>query len=175
MAGFRRLYELLLVNINEFLDKSDNKEETLRQLIVDLENQIQRLQMKINQDKNSQEKAFKTLEKSKIDSMISEEKAKLALQVNNENLAKQSLEIKYSGDISLHENEIIYNTLNAQAAQLQEQLETLKCKLEEAKEIQKKFPPINEFQCTKCEKSKDIIDAELERLMNEIRLNHNLL
>lgn len=207
MAGIKKLYEFMKININEFLAKSENKEETLQQLIIDMQNQADRLEYVLSQDKEGQKSAYNLLEKARIESKILEEKARLALHLNNQKLAKQALEQKYLEDINLKEKEIIYNTLNAQASQLGEQLETLKCKLEEAKEKQKMFITcttmhniidndenkelyilnnnyLNESEnqatfadsnCFECSKSKEIIEAELERLMDDIRANHNII
>jgi len=203
MAGLKRLYELLEININEFVEKADNKEESINRLIIDMENQAERLRYKLVQEKSEEETALRLFEISKRNSKSFEEKARLALNLENQELARKSLEQKYLEDLNLKEKEIIYTTLDAQACQLKEQLETLTFKLEEARVKKDTFLTVNKLHnsiendkvktkntsnndalkevnieglsCDRCEKTKDIIEAELERLMNEIRANNNLL
>ncbi len=136
MAGFKRLYELLQVNINDIIKKSDNKSVALDALIAEMNSEASDLESELN-----------------------------------------------SGNKHYESNQAVYATANEQAAQLKVQLELLKAKLEEAKTAQSKYScsentdtySQNSFcTCKQCNKSADILDAEFDRLMNDIRSNHNL-
>lgn len=136
MAGFKRLYELLQININDIIKKSDNKSTALNALIAEMNSEASNLESELNSEK-----------------------------------------------IQCENNQVVYTTANEQAAQLKVQLELLKAKLEEAKAAKSKYycsenndtySADSSCNCRQCNKSADILDAEFDRLMNDIRSNHNL-
>ena len=193
MAYLKNLKEMLKLNIRNAIKDKDNKEEIIDEIINDLHSQTKRLEFMVEKAEKEQQHAEDSYStnKNETDGLVN--KARSALRENDEQLAKEALTQKLEKDMSLKEKEIIYVTLNAQASQLKEQLETLNYKLSEAIEIKKSlsagihlnevFYPINkEMFCHdksestyKCHSNSDgILDAEIERLMQQIKDTHNI-
>lgn len=133
MAGFKSLYDILKLNIRQFIQGKENKQEALNDLILEMENQTRQIESQL----------YKTNAEKKV-----------------------------------------YSTVNLQASQLKEQLDELHIKLHEAYQIKSTLPdvPVKEviskhrtITCFECDKNKGIIDAEFDRLMNEIKEKHNLI
>ena len=189
MSIFKNIREMLTFNVNSFFQQ--NKDEAIADLIIEMEEQIKRLELMIAQANSKESEALSNFLNSQTYSKTLEEKAKVALLADNEILAKETLSKKYFEDFNLKEKELIYTTLNAQASNLKEQLETLNFKLEEIikfkkslesssknldniKSIQSDMNFYGKNSISKNQDSKEIIDAEIERLMKEIKDAHNI-
>ena len=183
MAYLQNLKEMLKLNIKYAIKDKDNKEEIIDEIIKDLLVQAKRLEFMVQKAEKDEQQAqnIYNINKEEVQKFV--ELARSALIENDEQLAKEALTKKIEKDMSLKEKEIIYVTLNAQASQLKEQLETLNYKLSEAREIKKSLNMNNDsfsLNDNTINKGKefsngnDIIDAEIERLMQEIKKTHNI-
>ncbi len=193
MAYLKNLKEMLKLNIRNAIKDKENKEEIIDEIINDLHSQTKRLEFMVEKAEKDQQHAETSysINKEEADNLV--HKARSALRENDNQLAKEALTQKLEKDMSLKEKEIIYVTLNAQASQLKEQLETLNYKLSEAIEIKKTLSsnihinnyvhPTNQeiFNHDKSEiasrchsNSEGVLDAEIERLMQEIKDTHNI-
>ncbi len=193
MAYLKNLKEMLKLNIRNAIKDKDNKEEVIDEIINDLQAQTKRLEFMVEKAQKEQQHAETSYSTNKEEADNLVHKARSALRENDEQLAKEALTQKFEKDMSLKEKEIIYVTLNAQASQLKEQLETLNYKLSEAIEIKKSLLssvhindmvyPMNdkiiyhdksEIACKCHTNSEGVLDAEIERLMQEIKDTHNI-
>ena len=187
MAYLQNLKEMLKLNIKYAIKDKDNKEEIIDEIIKDLLVQAKRLEFMVQKAEKDEQQAQNIYNMNKEEVQKFVELARSALIEKDEKLAKEALTKKFEKDMSLKEKEIIYVTLNAQASQLKEQLETLNYKLSEAREIKKSLSSnihinndsfsLNDNTINKGKEfsnGNDIIDAEIERLMQEIKKTHNI-
>lgn len=197
MAYLNNLNDMLKLNIRSEINEMDNKEEYLDEIINIMKNQAHRLELMVEKAESAEKDAKIDFEEKVAEVNLLEAKAREALIQNDEELAKEILKTKVAKEEILKEKEIIYTTRNAQTSQMKEQLITLKEKLNEAFEVKQSVShlnyihkndyPLNDntmhnynnsspsaIKCYKCEKSKEILDAEIERLMREIKDTHNI-
>ncbi|MDK2936621.1 MAG: phage shock protein [Eubacteriaceae bacterium] len=133
MAIFERLGDLLKANINDMLDKAEDPEKMVKQIIIDMEAQVNSATQALGAAMGSEKQALKQLENAKASSQDWNNKAKLALQSGNEELAKKALAQKASVDSNIATFQASYDSMSMQTAQLKDQVSQLKSKLEEAR------------------------------------------
>lgn len=133
MSIFQRMGDLLKANINDMLDKAENPEKMVKQIIIDMEEQTRNAAQSLGQAMGSEKQAFKQLEMAKKTSQEWEAKAKLAIQAGNQELAKKALANKVTSDNTIASFEASYQTIHTQVADLKSRAEILRGKLEEAR------------------------------------------
>lgn len=133
MAIFERLSDLLRSNVNDLIDKAENPEKMVKQIIIDMEQEIKEATQALGQAMASEKQAFNQVEKSKKTSLDWENKAKMALTAGNQELAKKALANKVSVDVNLVTFESSYNQISSQTTELKGRVEVLRNKLEEAR------------------------------------------
>ena len=133
MAIFKRLADLLKANINDLIDKSEDPEKMVKQIIIDMEEQLQGAVQGLGSVMASERQMLKQFEESQAESKMWEERAKTALKANNEDLAKQALDSKLKGDERMKHYYNMYKEISSQSKVLKEQVEILKSKLVEAR------------------------------------------
>lgn len=133
MAIFQRLSDLLKANINDLIDRAEDPEKMVKQIIIDMEEQVSDATQALGQAMASERQAQKQLENSRKSSADWEEKAKMALKAGNQELAKKALENKVTVDQNLASFETAYNQISTQTAELRDRVGLLKQKLEEAR------------------------------------------
>ena len=133
MAIFERVGDLLKANINDMLDKAENPEKMVKQIIIDMETQVNKATQGLGAAMGSEKQALKQLESAKISSDDWNKKAKMALQSGNEELAKKALAQKANIDQNIDQFQASYDMMSTQTALLKDQVRQLKSKLEEAR------------------------------------------
>lgn len=133
MGILERIGDLAKANINDLLDKAENPEKMVKQIIIDMEEQITKATQALGQAMASQKQAEKQLNNAKQTSADWEAKAKMALQSGNEELAKKALANKVSADSNIQSFQSSYDQISAQTAELKSRVEVLRSKLEEAR------------------------------------------
>lgn len=133
MAIFQRLGDLLKANINDLIDKAENPEKMVKQIIIDMEEQVRDATQALGQAMGSERQALKQLENARQTSQEWESKAKMALQAGNQELAKKALANKVSTDANVASLETSYTSISTQVAELKNRVEILRSKLEEAR------------------------------------------
>lgn len=136
MAIFSRIADILSANINDMLDKAEDPEKMVKQIIIEMEQQVDEATQALGQAMGSQKVAAKELAEAKAESADWENKAKLALKVNNEVLAKKALDTKVGIDQQVKGLQESYDSMTAQVDKLREQVQTLRLKLDEARSRQ---------------------------------------
>lgn len=136
MAIFERLSDLVKSNINDLIDRAENPEKMVKQIIIDMEEQLRKSTQGLGTAMGSLNQVKKQLEVAKEQSNTWQSKAKVCLEQGNEELAKQALENKVKQDKMVSQYEEMVNTMEAQVNEIKSQVDILKQKLEEARSKQ---------------------------------------
>ncbi|MGI6217226.1 MAG: PspA/IM30 family protein [Coriobacteriales bacterium] len=133
MAIFARITDVLKANINDLIDKAEDPEKMVKQIILEMEEQIDMATQGLGQAMASQKLAKKQLDQVNADIAEWDQKARAALSGGDEELARKALAAKVNLQDQQVKFESAYETVSAQVEQMTEQLKDLKIKLEEAR------------------------------------------
>ncbi len=136
MAIFERLSDLVRANINDLIDKAENPEKMVKQIIIDMEEQLRKSTQSLGIAMGSLNSVKKQLETAKEQSNVWQEKAKTCLSQGNEELAKQALENKIKQDNMVNQYQTMVDSMETQVNDIKAQIDILKQKLEEARSKQ---------------------------------------
>ena len=136
MGIFRRLSDLIKANVNDMIDRAEDPEKMVKQIILEMQTELTKATQNYGKAKASERLAEKKyLEAQKISSDW-EAKAKMALSKGDQELAKQALARKVKADEDLNNYKEMYESISAQTDAIGDQVEVLRAKLEEAKSRQ---------------------------------------
>lgn len=136
MRVFRRLSDLLKSNVNDLIDRAEDPEKMVKQIIIDMQKELTKATQNYGKAKASERLAEKKyLEAQKV-SESWELKAKAALSQGNQELAKQALAKKVKADEDVASYKEMYESISDQTEAIGNQVEVLKSKLDEAKSKQ---------------------------------------
>ena len=136
MGVFRRLSDILKSNVNDLIDRAEDPEKMVKQVIIDMQTELNKATQNYGKAKASERLAEKKyLEAEKI-STDWEAKAKAALSKGDQELAKQALTRKIKADEDVANYKEMYESISDQTEAIGNQVEVLKAKLEEAKSRQ---------------------------------------
>jgi phage shock protein A len=133
MAIFERIADILKANINDMIDRAEDPEKMVKQLILEMEEQVDDATKALGQAMGSQKIAAKELAAAKAEAADWNDKAKVALRADREELAKKALDAKVGIESQIEHLEESYNSITAQVDKLKDQVQTLKMKLDEAR------------------------------------------
>lgn len=136
MSIFSRVSDLVKANVNDLLDRAEDPEKMVKQIIIDMEKQVREATQALGQAMASEKQALTHLEKAKANSKEWENKAKLALQSGNQELAKKALANKVEADKNIESLQKSYNQIAMQTQELRSRVEILQQKLDEARQKQ---------------------------------------
>ena len=114
MAIFDRIADILKANINDMIDKAEDPEKMVKQLIIEMEEQVDEATRALGQAMGSQKVAAKELADAMAEAADWEDKAKLALKARNEVLAKKALDAKVGIDEQVKGLQASYDQMTAQ-------------------------------------------------------------
>ena len=133
MAIFSRLTDLLKANINDLIDRAEDPEKMVKQIIIDMEEQLQNAVQGLGSVMASEREMLKKLKEAQSESKLWEGRAKDALKSDNEELAKKAIDKKLVADTSVKQYQKMYDNISSQTEILREQVDLLKKKLNEAR------------------------------------------
>ena len=133
MAFFERIADILKANINDMIDKAEDPVKMVKQLILEMEDQVDEATRALGQAMGSQKVAAKELADAKAKVADWNDKAKLALKNSDEALARKALDIKVGLEGQVEQLQASYDGITAQVDKLKDQVQTLKMKLDEAR------------------------------------------
>ena len=136
MAIFERISDLVRANINDLIDKAENPEKMVKQIIIDMENQLRKATQGLGTAMGSLNQVKKQLDNAKEQSNNWQAKAKACLEQGNEELAKQALENKVKQDKMVVQYQEMSTSMETQVNEIRSQIDVLKQKLEEARSKQ---------------------------------------
>jgi phage shock protein A len=136
MGIFGRLSDLLRSNVNDLIDRAEDPEKMVKQIIIDMQTELTKATQNYGKAKASERLAEKRYLEAQKQSQGWENKAKAALSQGNEALAKQALAKKVKADEDVENYKQMYESISDQTEAIGNQVEVLKSKLEEAKSRQ---------------------------------------
>jgi len=136
MAIFERISDLVRANINDLIDKAENPEKMVKQIIIDMEDQLRKATQGLGTAMGSLNQVKKQLENAQEQSNVWQAKAKACLEQGNEELAKQALENKVKQDNMATQYQEMVSSMEKQVNEIKAQIDVLKQKLEEARSKQ---------------------------------------
>jgi len=136
MAIFGRIADVLKANINDLIDKAEDPEKMVKQLIIEMDEQVESATKALGQAMGSQKMAAMELAGANAAAADWNDKARLALKAGHEALAKRALDAKVGVDQQVAALQANYDQITANVDALKEQVEQLKMKLDEARSRQ---------------------------------------
>ncbi len=136
MGIFQRLSDLLKSNINDLIDRAEDPEKMVKQIIIDMQKELNKSTQAYGKAKASEKLAEKQYQNAVAVSASWEAKAKAALAQGDQEMAKKALEKKVKADADVANYKEMYETISTQTDAIGDQVEVLKAKLEEAKSRQ---------------------------------------
>ncbi|MEG0614510.1 MAG: PspA/IM30 family protein [Oscillospiraceae bacterium] len=136
MSIFQRISDLLKANINDLIDNAEDPEKMVKQIILDMDKELEKSTQALGKAMASERQAKKQYDDAAAKSADWENKAKMALNAGDQELAKKALGEKVKIDKNVAQFKEMSDTISAQTAMVRDQVETLKSKLIEAKSRQ---------------------------------------
>lgn len=136
MGIFSRIADIFKANVNDALDKAEDPEKMLKQMVIEMEESVNKATLAVANAIANEKSLERKLEKARQDQKDWEQKAVIALQSNREDLARSALEKKAIAERNYNDLEPIYAQAKATSDKLRQQLNALKAKLEEARSRQ---------------------------------------
>lgn len=155
MAIFQRLTDLLKANINDLIDKAEDPEKMVKQIIIDMEEQLEKAVQGLGSVMASEREMQKKLKEAQKESALWEDRAKDALKSEKEDLAKKAIDKKLLADTDIKQYQKLFDSISSQTELLKEQVELLKKKLNEARARQSMLVARDKV----AEARKEVIDA----------------
>lgn len=129
MGIFTRMSNMLKSKVNSTLDEMENPIELLDQKIRDMESQLNTAKLNSAQIIGNAHEIKKKLDASEIEVKDYEDKVKLALSKNNEDLAKRALARKIESEKKRDSLKTSYDTARTQADSIKKNLAALEAEL----------------------------------------------
>lgn len=136
MGIFQRIGDIAKSNINDLLDRAEDPEKMVKQIIIDMQKELNVATQNLGKAKASEMTSKRQLDNAKKISQDWENKAKAALSQGNQELAREALSRKVKADENVASYQSMYDSISAQTAEIESQVTTLRAKLEEAKSKQ---------------------------------------
>ncbi len=136
MGIFSRLGDLLKSNINDLIDKAEDPEKMVKQIIIDMQKELSNSTQALGKAMAAERTAKNQYDAAAAKSADWEAKAKQALTAGDEALAKKALENKVKADKNTEQYREMYETISSQTETIRTQVDVLKAKLQEAKSRQ---------------------------------------
>lgn len=136
MGIFQRLSDLLKANVNDLIDRAEDPEKMVKQIIIDMQKELSKATQAYGKAKASERLAERQYVNAQKVSADWESKAKAALAAGDQELAKKALSKKVKADEDVANYKEMYETISNQTEAIGDQVEVLKSKLEEAKSRQ---------------------------------------
>ena len=133
MAIFERIGDLIKSNVNDLIDRAEDPEKMVKQVIIDMEEELRKTTSALGQAMGSKTGMQKQLDESILESAKWEERAKTALEAGNEELAKQALNSKVTVDNNVNQYREMVQQMDEQIKKIKARVEEKKVKLEEAR------------------------------------------
>jgi phage shock protein A len=130
---FKRINDVITANINDLIDKVEDPEKMIKQIIIEMEENISTAKEGVVDAIASEKTLQQDVDKHRAQSQEWQEKARTALKEGNEDLARTALLRKNEHDKILESLEPALNSAISTSASLKAQLKALDTKLDEAK------------------------------------------
>ena len=136
MDIFSRLSDLLQSNLNDLIDRAEDPEKMVRQIIADMQTELNKAVQNYGKIKSGRILTEKKYHDALKVSLQWENKAKTALSCGDKPLAEQAVLKKVQADEDAAAYKEVYDTVKVQEETMKAQVETLRLKIDEAKSRQ---------------------------------------
>jgi len=133
MGIFGRIADIFKANVNDLLDKAEDPEKMIKQMVLEMQESITKATSGLAQAMAQEKKLQRDYEKFVAASNEWKNKAAVALQAGNEDLARKALAKKAEADQQVTQYKQLYENAAQTASTLKQQVDQLKAKLDEAK------------------------------------------
>lgn len=130
---FKRLNDILNANLNDLVDRLEDPERMIKQLIVEMEQNLNRCKEEVLEAIASEKRLLAELEQHRKQQKDWYQKAQLALEVDKEDLARSALARKKETETIIAGLEPAWTSAKTTSDRLKAQLRLLEKKLEEAR------------------------------------------
>lgn len=136
MSIFRRIADIFKANVNDALDRAEDPEKMLKQMVIEMEESVNKATLAVAQAIANEKSLERKIAKAQEQSRDWQQKAIQALQAGREDLARAALEKKAVADRNAADLQPVYEQAKATTIKLRQQLDQLKAKLDEARSRQ---------------------------------------
>lgn len=136
MGLFSRITDVFKANVNDVLDKVEDPEKMLKQMVIEMEESVNKTTLAVAQAIANEKGLERKIEKARKDKEDWEQKAVQALQASREDLARAALEKKAISERNLTDLVPIHVQARETSNKLRQQLDSLKSKFDEARSRQ---------------------------------------
>ncbi|MBR6418824.1 MAG: PspA/IM30 family protein [Oscillospiraceae bacterium] len=133
MGIFSRISDIFKANINDMLDKAEDPEKLVKQIILDMQKELTKSTQALGKAVASERMVEKQYRNACAVSASWEARAKAALKAGDTELAKKALASKVKADEDVANYREMYETISNQTEAIRSQVEALKAKMQEAK------------------------------------------
>lgn len=133
MGIIDRLSDILKSNVNDMISKAEDPEKMIKQMIIDMEEQLIQAKIEVSKTIAEEKKLHKFCEeeKSRVDDWLS--KAELAVKNSEDDLAVEALERKNKHETIYQQYKLQYDDQKNLTEDLKTSLGALQLKIEDAK------------------------------------------
>ncbi len=136
MGIFSRIADIFKANVNDTLDKAEDPEKMLKQMVIEMEQSVNKATLAVANAIANEKNLERKLEKARNEKTDWEQKAVQALNVGRDDLAKAALEKKVISERNYLDLQPIYEQAKTTSDKMRTQLNSLKAKLDEARSRQ---------------------------------------
>jgi len=136
MGIFSRIADIFKANVNDTLDKAEDPEKMLKQMVIEMEQSVNKATLAVANAIANEKNLERKLEKARNEKADWEQKAVQALNAGRDDLAKAALEKKVISERNYLDLQPIYEQAKATSDKMRTQLNSLKAKLDEARSRQ---------------------------------------
>jgi phage shock protein A len=136
MGIFSRIADIFKANVNDALDRAEDPEKMLKQMVLEMEESVNKATLAVAQAIANEKSLERKIAKAQEQSRDWQQKALQALQAGREDLARAALEKKAIADRNVADLQPVFEQAKATTAKLRQQLDQLKAKLDEARSRQ---------------------------------------
>ncbi|HEY9187746.1 MAG TPA: PspA/IM30 family protein [Bacteroidota bacterium] len=133
MGIFARMSDIFKANINDLLDKAEDPEKMIKQMVIEMEEAVSKAATAVGQAIANEKMLQKQVDDKKKAAEDWQKKAIQAVNAGRDDLAKQALEKKNSFSKAANDLEPLLIEARNTSANLRAQLDKLRAKLEEAR------------------------------------------
>ncbi len=136
MGIFNRIADIFKANVNDALDKAEDPEKMIKQMVVEMEESVNKATLAVGNAIANEKQLERKISRSRQLALDWNQKAMQAVQAGRDDLAKAALEKKANADRAVRDLEAPYEQAKAASANMRQKLDVLKGKLEEARSRQ---------------------------------------
>lgn len=133
MGIFSRMADIFKANVNDQLDKAEDPEKMLKQMVIEMEESVNKATLAVGNAIANEKTLERKLLKAREEANNWHQKAMQAVNAGRDDLAKAALEKKALYERNTKDLEPTYQQAKDTSQKMRAQLDTLKSKLDEAR------------------------------------------